>query len=312
MNHLRYDLKDDTNDWLTELLTPPVIASVAGGDANDSASLHASLSSDAAVSAVYLDDKPRWLHKFEDAIERQDQTWQTGLVPDIASRAVASSAVQLQTASPSDAALPAAPLIASADDAASASAIMRHAATFDATAGKPKATSMWDHLLRIVEARHHGVILQAFRIPWRQCLLGYDNISYHCREIAKKLIIGDGRVNYKIGIAMDVEDRYENRTFGYKLEGCFALAVLFATSNTVMAKDLERDLIAEFRDDSRCRNIAPGGEGISDRTVGEISVYIVFGGAAKKQCESLMYLKRRIDNMPFAYPRNATRIRSSA
>ncbi len=81
-------------------------------------------------------------------------------------------------------------------------------------------------------------------------------------------------VSFKIGITLDPERRYHDPRMGYGYLEPWRKMLVLLRVQAWEARTLERSLIARFRDSQGCRNVAPGGEGMSD-TGQHACVYIV-------------------------------------
>lgn len=200
--------------------------------------------------AESLDDKPLWMDKFEDQIERHENIeWRmrsrsptrlTALAPTISSHAVIASAVQQQA---------------------------------------PRRDAFMEAWSRMRQKSSMGIKVFSWeRYSYRPQDIG--DVSFRCREQICKLINCEPTINFKIGISRDPQHRFSNTAYGYRKEGCCFMCVLHTTSCDNAIR-LEQECIADFEQISRCRNIKAGGDGISKQAEGLVSLYVVFGGAPK-------------------------------
>lgn len=185
----------------------------------------------------------------------------------------ADSAAEASASSPTDI-LP----MAEASEACALNAeppLKRHQAGSD-WSGSPQ----WVKLMSMLAADKKKVFEHGFRVPFNIAVFGSDAVSDYCKTSIRNLIRGDRAVCYKLGLSRDPNFRFHNLSFGYWQEGCTCLVVLHKLSNVSLSRRLERDCIAEFSSDRRCRNIAPGGEGIAafSSRGADLALYIVFGG----------------------------------
>ena len=78
--------------------------------------------------------------------------------------------------------------------------------------------------------------------------------------------------SFKIGATSDPYRRWHKAGWGYAPQGWWSMQVLW-DANGEEVRSLERRLIRHYRGDDSCRNIAPGGEGVTADTC---FVYVVF------------------------------------
>ena len=85
-----------------------------------------------------------------------------------------------------------------------------------------------------------------------------------------------GIVVFKIGVAADPEDRFNNLEFGYALDGYMFMDVLWRGAPRDCAV-LEDKLITLFKPQRGCRNVNPGGGGFdANNNSYQSHVYVVF------------------------------------
>ena len=105
----------------------------------------------------------------------------------------------------------------------------------------------------------------------------YDAVFAHCRSALDEWRrVMNGLCVFKIGIAVDPFARYHDSEFGYYKEGCWHFMEVTHRDTASRCKRLEEDLISYGRDFPGCRNIKPGGEGISASCTAPCHVYMVY------------------------------------
>lgn len=123
-----------------------------------------------------------------------------------------------------------------------------------------------------------GVHYKLIRHPPREGLITRRHspvfVAEHCLSVIRR-VMG----NFKIGVAIDVEERLEL----YKRDdGVSTLIALYHADTGVEAAELETTLISQFQLDERCRNIGRGGEGVGAMQ-GATWVYVAVGGRPRPQ-----------------------------
>lgn len=114
--------------------------------------------------------------------------------------------------------------------------------------------------------------------PMDRSYFSFPAVLSYCIDTVSALTRGNA-VPFKIGIACDPWSRWENRQFGYAKLCSFKMLVLHkACRSAEEARDLERGLIESFRHLDSCKNIAPGGEGMSANAPLPVYTYITLGG----------------------------------
>ena len=105
-----------------------------------------------------------------------------------------------------------------------------------------------------------------------------DELILYCdHRIITRLALCPQLCLFKIGIAIDPHERWNNKGFGYQWsgEGWMWMEVLGRGAITI-AKVTETQLIVRGKRRWGCTNVAPGGEGISDTCALDTYVYCVF------------------------------------
>jgi hypothetical protein len=126
------------------------------------------------------------------------------------------------------------------------------------------------------------------------CSPTFKNILSEC-ETTVMLLLQGPLMPFKFGICNDPEARFNNPSFGYSMLGVFKMILLHkSTRDADEARQLERELIHIFGHSRACKNIAPGGEGMSPHSPLPVFTYVVVGGnldnggAAQKEFKHLM------------------------
>jgi hypothetical protein len=114
---------------------------------------------------------------------------------------------------------------------------------------------------------------RSLQLSGTRCYFPRDHILELCQIKIRQIVEARPQVNYKIGLTTDCEARL----FGYKQEGARVLVVVHQTPSVSDAVYFETGCISCFAADSRCRNVAPGGEGMS-RGVSPVFLYVALGG----------------------------------
>lgn len=99
-----------------------------------------------------------------------------------------------------------------------------------------------------------------------------QQIASECKDIIE-IEIGATSANFKVGLTTDLETRFDY----YQREGVTRMVLLYSADDPELARQLERTLIGCYINGPRCRNKAPGGEGIHTGQT-PVHVYVVFGG----------------------------------
>lgn len=124
------------------------------------------------------------------------------------------------------------------------------------------------------------------RFTWQQVL-------ELCKDKIRGVLRRHPQDNFKIGLTTDLEVRIG----GYEREGARTLVAVYSTDSTSEAIFLERSCIGHFGADMRCRNVAPGGEGMH-RGVTPVFLYVALGGEIPpKTTDSLLFQWRPIDRL---------------
>ena len=117
---------------------------------------------------------------------------------------------------------------------------------------------------------------------WPQAPLNWMQIARACEDIINAEVNGCS-ANFKIRSATDVSTRFDF----YRREGVTRMVLLHSTDDPNVAIRLERNLISCYRTGPRCRNVAPGGEGINT-LVTPVHVYVAFGGESIPETPRLL------------------------
>jgi hypothetical protein len=104
------------------------------------------------------------------------------------------------------------------------------------------------------------------RFTWQQVL-------ELCKDKIRGVLRRHPEDNFQIGLTTDLEVRMG----GYEREGARTLVAVYSTDSTSEAVFLERSCIGHLGADARCRNKAPGGEGMH-RDVTPVFLYVALGG----------------------------------
>ena len=119
-------------------------------------------------------------------------------------------------------------------------------------------TIVWDYLFR-----DHTFALSQPRTV--------SQVVDHCYRHIHRRLTSMGIVVFKIGVAVDPGDRFNNPSFGYTHEGYMFMDVLWRGAPRDCAL-LEDTLIQLFKTQSGCRNVNPGG-GVSTQTTCSTSLF---------------------------------------
>lgn len=107
---------------------------------------------------------------------------------------------------------------------------------------------------------------------WPEKPLNKHQIAGLCEEIVAAEIATSSE-NFKVGLTTDLDTRFDF----YRREGVTRMVLLYSAEDPELAKQLERTLISFHMNEPRCRNVAPGGEGINTGQT-PVHVYVAFGG----------------------------------
>lgn len=118
---------------------------------------------------------------------------------------------------------------------------------------------------------------------WPERPLSWEQLAQACESAADGEIRRSPELNFKIGVTTCMETRFGH----YVKEGVSLMVLLHAAEEAPLAVWLERRLISCYRSGPRCRNVAPGGEGVNTLHA-PVFVYIVFGGALPLQESRLL------------------------
>lgn len=115
-----------------------------------------------------------------------------------------------------------------------------------------------------------------------------------CKDKIRSILERHPEDNFKIGLTADLEVRLD----GYEREGARTLVAVYSTDSVAEAVLLERGCIGHFCSNERCRNQAPGGEGMG-RGRTPVYLYVALGGAVPPKAteEGLLFQWRACDRL---------------
>ena len=151
--------------------------------------------------------------------------------------------------------------VAASDNSAGASSFSGGPSVRNPFAGRPIARMLWDQ----IQADRARV---SFAVMERGAPSADDCLGW-VAGVLEALSCG-----FKFGVSACPAHRFFNKHYGYAGEGASRMVVLHKANSRDQAGALERRLIAGIGG-SRCRNVKPGGEGLSCRYDGAFYTYVV-------------------------------------
>jgi hypothetical protein len=130
---------------------------------------------------------------------------------------------------------------------------------------------------------------------WRH--FSKESVSDLCKDRMKQIIDAKPELNFKIGLTTDCESRLDR----YEQEGARILVAVHQTDSIPDAVYFERCCIGHFSSHVRCRNKAPGGEGMN-RGVSPVFLYVTLGGPPRASNSDSTWL--RLQTAPWAKTRH--------
>ena len=98
----------------------------------------------------------------------------------------------------------------------------------------------------------------------------------HCVDFIEA-VLAKGLVVFKIGVTLDPQRRWHDPQMGYARDPDFhTMVVLLQVDSGEAVGYVEAGLLLKYLGRAGCRNVRPGGEGVSNQTPGPYFAYLVY------------------------------------